>query len=868
MRWFAVPGLLEGVLGMPASRAARFLTSVAGLSLVLSRGAAAQTAYRTGPPPLWVKPIPVAIAAPPPSGNVTGGFELLLLDRQEAVLAPALERFRHVAYRLLDEAAVQDHSQIEIVFDSSYEHLTLHSVTVTRGARSINQLRPNRIRVVQKESRLDYQIYDGSLSLVVLLEDVRRGDVVEYSYTIQGANPVFAGHYMTVVSLQATVPLHHVSFRLIWPRDRELFVSRHDTSLEPAVQMAGRYREYVWSTANIAPKVLDADLPSWYEPFPEIQLSDFASWSRVAAWGDSLFAAPAPVPPALEASLVAIRSAHRSTAERVLSALRFVQDDVRYLGVEIGVNSHVPFPPATVMERRYGDCKDKALLLITMLRALGVTARPALVSTEYGGHIRDWHATAKIFDHAIVQAEVDGRVYWLDGTALHEGGHLESLAPPFGAALVLGRSVDSLSTIPSPQITEPLTDVSVSLELGDVGSPASMQVETEYRGRVADAARSSMRTSSVEELRRRYTDFYSELYPAIHSEAPPQVSDDQAANLVHTTERYSIPDFWHFSRDQNGYVGTFEPLELARALPSSRAEHRTMPLAVTQRSHIRYTINARLKQGWHIPAEDTTIETSAVHFTYRARAQGEVLTLTYDYSTFADHVAPGAAADHLEKLSRIRKLLVFVVTPPIAAASLATWANPRELNWSVLLAAVFVTAVAVLFAVRLSRAPAPPWPRGPAGTDGTTKGLGGWLILVGIAVSLGPLHALFIILKSAPYYTASSWARLTTPSAPSYHVLWAPTLLFELVSNLTLIVFSALLISLFFRRRRLFPAVFVVFTVARVTIDWLDALLANAIPAVRDRGVNWSNHWSVLAAGIIWVTYMFRSRRVQNTFVN
>jgi len=93
--------------------------------------------------------------------------------------------------------------------------------------------------------------------------------------------------------------------------------------------------------------------------------------------------------------------------------------------------------------------------------------------------------------------------------------------------------------------------------------------------------------------------------------------------------------------------------------------------------------------------------------------------------------------------------------------------------------------------------------------------------------------------------------------------------LFELVSNLTLIVFSALLISLFFRRRRLFPAVFVIFIVARVTIDLIDAFLANAIPAVKDRApVDWSSHSRALTTGIVWVTYMFRSRRVQNTFVN
>ncbi len=644
----------------------RVLAAIAGMTLLAPR-LAAQTAYHIGPPPLWVKPIAAAVTAPSPSGQVTEGFEMLLIDRQEVVRAPAIERFRHVVYRLLDEGAVQDHSQIEIVFDSSYEQLTLHVVTVIRTGRPTDQLKRSRIRVVQRESRLDYQIFDGSLSLVLLLEDVRRGDVVEYSYTRRGTNPVFRGHYMSSVSLQQAVPLQRVHFRLLWPHDRRLFVARHETGLEPSVHETGPYREYVWDQTNVPPKVLDANLPTWYDPFAELQLSDFASWSQVAAWGESLFASPGPVPAGLVAPLAKIRSAYASTPARVLSALRFVQDEVRYLGVEIGVNSHIPYPPATVIRRRYGDCKDKVLLLLTMLRELGVAARPALVSTDYGGHIRDFHPTATLFDHAIVRAVVDGRVYWLDPTALYQRGDLQSVAPPFEAALVLDDSLDSLSAIPESRITDPLTDVAVFFELNDVGSPAKMRVETRYRGSAADNQRSAMRNTSIDELQQRYEDFYSAVYPALRSEAPPEVHDDEAANEVRTTERYAIPDFWHFSRQQDGYVGTFDPLELARAIPSAAAS-----------THIRYTIEARIKQGWFIAPREETVETPATRFTYRVRARGDTLRLTYEYETLADHVAPAAVADHVQKMARVDNLLTFTITPPSARATLADWLKPGE----------------------------------------------------------------------------------------------------------------------------------------------------------------------------------------------
>ncbi|HEY6157951.1 MAG TPA: DUF3857 domain-containing protein [Gemmatimonadales bacterium] len=839
-----------------------------GAATLLSSHLAAQAAYRIGPRSDWVQPVAVNVSTPSPSGQVTEGFEMLLIDRQEIVRPFAIERFRHVAYRLLDEGAVQAHSQIEIVFDSSYEQVTLHAATVIRNGRLIDQLRRSRIRVVQRESRLDYQIYDGSLSLVLLLEDVRRGDVVEYSYTRRGTNPVFAGHYMGAVSLEQAVPLQRVHFRLLWPRDRQLFVARHETGLEPSIHDAGPYREYVWDQARVPPKVLDADLPSWYDAFAELQLSDFASWSDVAAWGESLFASPGPVPAALRAPLARLRSASASTPARVLGALRFVQDEVRYLGVEIGVNSHVPYPPATVMKRRFGDCKDKALLLITMLHELGVAARPALVSTEYEAHIRGFHPTATVFDHAIVQATVDGRDYWLDPTALYERGDLPSVSPPFAAALVLDGPRDSLSVIPPPPDPGPLTDVAVSFDLGDVGTPATMRVDTRYRGAVADNQRASMRSTSIDELQHRYEDFYSARYPGIRSEAPPQVHDDESANEIRTIERYSVPDFWHRSRQQEGYVGTFEPLELTHAVPSATASRRTMPLAVTP-SHIRYTIEAHIRQGWFITPREETIETPAVRFTYRSRSRGDTLRLAYEYETLADYVAPAAVAEHARKLSQINKLLVFSVTPPSAAAALGDWLKPGELNWPILLAALLATAAAAVFAARVYHAPAPSWPRRPPASRHDPSGLGGWLILVGVGVTVSPVLLGAGFLKTAPSYTASSWARLTTPGAANYHPLLAPILLFELVANLGLIVFAILQVSLFFRRKRMFLAVFVIFAAARVIIPAIDGLLINTIPALANRAdAGPTVKWNVAFWALVWVWYVMRSKRVQNTFVN
>ena len=71
-------------------------------------------------------------------------------------------------------------------------------------------------------------------------------------------------------------------------------------------------------------------------------------------------------------------------ATRLWRALHFVQDDIRYTGIEIGVGRISADTTGEVLARRFGDCKDKVLLLVTILRALGVEAYPALVNHARG----------------------------------------------------------------------------------------------------------------------------------------------------------------------------------------------------------------------------------------------------------------------------------------------------------------------------------------------------------------------------------------------------------------------------------------------------------------------------------------------------
>src|SRR4029079_15714886 len=91
-----------------------------------------------------------------------------------------------------------------------------------------------------------------------------------------------------------------------------------------------------------------------------------------------------------------------SDLERVRAVHNFVVTSTSYVGLEFGIHGYKPYKVTQVLARRFGDCKDKASLMIALLREVGVPAELVLVRTRRGGHLDPEPASLAIFDHAIV----------------------------------------------------------------------------------------------------------------------------------------------------------------------------------------------------------------------------------------------------------------------------------------------------------------------------------------------------------------------------------------------------------------------------------------------------------------------------------
>lgn len=170
-------------------------------------------------------------------------------------------------------------------------------------------------------------------------------------------------------------------WRLLWPAKRALEV-RTFGAPPPERSDRGAFVEYSWVGRDIA-AIADEDAePVAFDPYPRVRLSEDRTWAEVARWGRTLYGTARRLSGPLAARVEEWRKTSSTDEEKIAAVLHFAQAEIRYVGIELGEGSHRPSAPDVVLERRFGDCKDKANFMVASLGALGVEAWPAFVNTR------------------------------------------------------------------------------------------------------------------------------------------------------------------------------------------------------------------------------------------------------------------------------------------------------------------------------------------------------------------------------------------------------------------------------------------------------------------------------------------------------
>lgn len=133
------------------------------------------------------------------------------------------------------------------------------------------------------------------------------------------------------------------------------------------------------------------------------------NWENAGLWVESITAGRFEATPAISTAAQALVSGKTSFMSRVSAITTFMQDEVRYFVVQLGIGGWQPHFANDIYQHRYGDCKDKVTLLIAMLNSVGIHAHYVIVNTERG-YITPSIAAAS-GNHAIAAIELPSDVH-------------------------------------------------------------------------------------------------------------------------------------------------------------------------------------------------------------------------------------------------------------------------------------------------------------------------------------------------------------------------------------------------------------------------------------------------------------------------
>ena len=461
--------------------------------------------------------------------------------------APAI--FIRRAILIKDQPSLTAAGQVPIQFVPEYQRLQLHALRVLRGSETIDQTKSAQVRFLQRETGLERGLYSGIVTASILVSDLRVGDTLEFLYTVQGQNPVFGNKLVRFATWDGLSPTALRRVIVKAPADRKIYWrSQGDGArprLTPVETLEAGQRKLVFEERNMAAATVEPLTPPDYIAFRWLQFSEFSSWDDVVAWGEQLFHATDTANGEFRQAVDKLRAVP-TPAERVTAALEFVQSEIRYFSVSIGVSSHRPAQPSAVLARRFGDCKDKSLLLVSLLNELGIEAYPVLVKVSGRKWLDKALPSPTNFDHAIVLAIVDGKRFYLDPTRMGQHGRLNRMGQTHEGTqgLVIGGPAPHRPvTITAPDgagLTD--SEISENLVIAKLNGPAELRFRQVWYGVGAESRRVLQSVLSKTQLVKPFTSAMEARYSGAKLSGEAQFEDDRVNNVYAMTMLYSIPN--------------------------------------------------------------------------------------------------------------------------------------------------------------------------------------------------------------------------------------------------------------------------------------------------------------------------------------
>src|SRR5436190_356505 len=416
-----------------------------------------------------------------------------------------------VIVRIVNDSAVDNWGQVNARWAPWYQDKPQIQARVVSKDGSVHMLDGSAlVEAPAPEESLD--IFSDNRVIRAPLPAVGVGSVIEELITYKSKESLYDAASSDVFFFGGYQPVQRARMVIDAPSSLQLqFVNQ--SQIEPRKEEKDGRQHIVFEGGPYASKDdWEWDLPYDVSQLPWIGVSTAHSWGDLAKRYSEIVERQI-ADGSLEKQL---REAVGNTTDKreiVAKSLAFIQKHVRYAGVEVGESSVVPRAPQIVLANRYGDCKDKATLLVALLRAAKIDAHVALLRAGESFDVPHDLPGLGMFNHAIVVVDLPGGQLWVDPTDEYSRAGELPLMDQGRLALVASLATTSLTTTPQLESTSNRISETRTFTIPEEGKATVVEV-TEATGAEESSMRRYYASSDRKKYREQMEEYAKDYYAA------------------------------------------------------------------------------------------------------------------------------------------------------------------------------------------------------------------------------------------------------------------------------------------------------------------------------------------------------------------
>jgi len=271
-------------------------------------------------------------------------------------------------------------------------------------------------------------------------------------------------------------------FTVVVPASLDIRSKMYGIDIKPEVSLDGNVKKYVWEAKNLVaskkrepngfvnlsnnPTLLVAPNNFEYEKY----VGKFDSWKSFGAWNYVLYNDDKPFTSDQATPFLVMTADCKTNGEKISVLYNFLKQNMRYVGIQLGIGGFKPFPIQYVHEKKYGDCKALTNYMRYMLKTVGIESYPALINSGSNKLPVDRTFPIDYFDHVILCVPQPNDTTWLECTSNYNAaGHLGSFTEN-RLALLLTENGGKLANTPESRSSDNLQQTNTTILVDEEGS--------------------------------------------------------------------------------------------------------------------------------------------------------------------------------------------------------------------------------------------------------------------------------------------------------------------------------------------------------------------------------------------------------------